>query len=198
MKRNAPAPVLIPHTVSPCFLLPPWQFLFSFFHTLGMQEKSDNNGSDNSGVWVRRFEAIPKTNKLRLTKDTTKLLGEAYAAFQLALHRVVKELFDGDESIRWLLLQYVTLQLFSDASFCLQKWTTKVGTPSLSSITDAVFLCSVVLHELIFLILFAFTYRVVVVRETRIIKKGLRNGFGGPFGISTLHATSIRKGRGQS
>ena len=91
-----------------------------------MQERNDIE--DDSGSWVRRFEPNLKTKKLRPTKETSKLLQEAYAAFELALIRIVRELFEEDDSVRWLLLQYVTLQLFSDASFCLQKWTTKVCT----------------------------------------------------------------------
>ena len=103
------------------------KFLFSFFHTLGMEERQDTAGG---GHWARRFEANEQTQKLCLTKDTSNLLSEAYAGFQLTLDRFIKELFDGDNSVRWLLVQYVTLQLLSDASFCLQKWTIKV-CPSL-------------------------------------------------------------------
>ena len=99
------------------------KFLFSFFHTLGMEERTDTAGG---GHWVRRFQTNDKTQKLCLTKDTSNLLSEAYAGFQLTLDRFIKELFDGDNSMRWLLVQYVTLQLLSDASFCLQKWTIKV------------------------------------------------------------------------
>ncbi|CAB9512865.1 expressed unknown protein [Seminavis robusta] len=97
------------------------KFLFSFFHTLGMEETSDGTS------WVRRFEHNPETNKLRLTRDTKTLLHEAYGAFETTLDRLINELFDGDDSLRWLLIQYMTLQLLSDASFCLQRWTTKGG-----------------------------------------------------------------------
>ncbi|CAB9509669.1 expressed unknown protein [Seminavis robusta] len=101
------------------------KFLFSFFHTLGMQERND--GADNGGMWIRRFELNHRTKKLNLTTETNRLLAKGYKAFQLSLDRIVKEVFNGDDTVRWLLLQYVTLQLISDASFCLQKWTVKGG-----------------------------------------------------------------------
>ena len=99
------------------------KFLFSFFHTLGMQEKEGST----EGEWVRRFDVHNETDKLRLTKETGELLASAYEAFGTTLDRIVMELFDGDDGIRWLLIQYVTLQLLSDASFCLQRWTVKGG-----------------------------------------------------------------------
>lgn len=97
------------------------KFLFSFFHTLGMEE--DENSEDNE--WVRRF--VVDGDKLALTQETTDLLPKAYDAFCISLDRIIEELFDGDQSLRWLLLQYVTLQLLSDASFCLQRWQLKGG-----------------------------------------------------------------------
>ena len=97
------------------------KFLFSFFHTLGMQE--DPNSED--GEWVRRFEV--QGDKLALTQETKDLLPKAYDAFEVSLTRIIEEVFDGDQSLRWLLLQYVTLQLLSDASFCLQRWSMKGG-----------------------------------------------------------------------
>lgn len=97
------------------------KFLFSFFHTLGMQE--DPNCED--GEWVRRFEV--QGDKLALTQETKDLLPKAYDAFEVSLTRIIEEVFDGDQSLRWLLLQYVTLQLLSDASFCLQRWSMKGG-----------------------------------------------------------------------
>lgn len=99
------------------------KFLFSFFHTLGMQEPA----TDDSNTWVRRFDHNPKTCQLQLTSRTSQLLYLSYSAFERALDRIVNELFNGDDSVRWLLLQYVTLQLISDASFCLQRWTVKGG-----------------------------------------------------------------------
>jgi hypothetical protein len=54
-------------------------------------------------------------------------LAKAYAAFEATLDRLIDELFDRDDSLRWLLIQYVTLQLLSDASFCLQRWKIKGG-----------------------------------------------------------------------
>ncbi|KAG7349172.1 hypothetical protein IV203_011769 [Nitzschia inconspicua] len=94
------------------------KFLFSFFHTLGMQE-------DENGEWVRRF--VVEGPKLALTPETKELLEEAYDAFEVALDGVITNLFDGDHGLRWLLLQYVTLQLLSDAAFCLQRWEMKGG-----------------------------------------------------------------------
>eukprot|EP00934_Nitzschia_sp_Nitz4_P002648 Nitzschia sp. Nitz4//scaffold120_size68122//65636//67942//NITZ4_006056-RA/size68122-processed-gene-0.42-mRNA-1//1//CDS//3329534314//2638//frame0 len=94
------------------------KFLFSFFHTLGMED-------DGNGSWVRRFDVVG--DKLALTKETLELLPKAYDAFEECLDRVVEELLDGDTSIRWLLLEYVTMQLLSDTSFCLQKWEVKGG-----------------------------------------------------------------------
>ena len=98
------------------------KFLFSFFHTLGMEEDPDD-----SDTWVRRFEHNRITGKLRKTYETNTLLKHAYSAFETTLDRVILELFDGDDSLRWLLIQYMTLQLISDASFCLQRWTIKGG-----------------------------------------------------------------------
>mmetsp|Transcript_32137 Transcript_32137/g.78320 ORF Transcript_32137/g.78320 Transcript_32137/m.78320 type:complete len:656 (-) Transcript_32137:394-2361(-) len=95
------------------------KFLMSFFHTLGMQE----DGTDKK--WKRRFEQ--QGDKLDLTKETRGMLVEAYDCYEIALDRLIEELFDGDDALRWLLHQYVTLQLLSDASFCLQRWQTKGG-----------------------------------------------------------------------
>jgi len=97
------------------------KFLFSFFHILGMQE--DDSFNDNE--WVNRFQS--EGDKLDLTYETKQLLPKAYDAFEVSLNRIIEELFDGDQSLRWLLVEYVTLQLLSDASFCLQKWSMKGG-----------------------------------------------------------------------
>ncbi|KAL3909892.1 MAG: hypothetical protein SGILL_007908, partial [Bacillariaceae sp.] len=94
------------------------KFLFSFFHTLGMQE-------DENGEWIRRF--IRQGDKLALTPETEELLPEAYNAFETALDGIITNVFDGDNGLRWILLQYVTLQLLSDAAFCLQRWEMKGG-----------------------------------------------------------------------
>lgn len=94
------------------------KFLFSFFHTLGME-------NDGDGSWVRRFVVVG--DKLALTKETLDLLPKAYDAFEECLDRAVEELLDNDRHIRWLLLEYITMQLLSDASFCLQKWEVKGG-----------------------------------------------------------------------
>lgn len=97
------------------------KFLFSFFHILGMEEDE----SSKDGEWVRRF--VAQGDKLALTKETTELLPKAYDAFEVALNRIIEEIFEGDQTLRWLLLEYVTLQLLSDASFCLQRWSMKGG-----------------------------------------------------------------------
>ena len=102
--------------------------LFSFFHTLGMEELPSTSGADGGGGhWVRRFQVNSRTEKLCLTRNTCHLLNDAYRGFEQALNGFVTELFCGDMTVRWLLVQYVTLQLISDASFCLQKWTLKGG-----------------------------------------------------------------------
>ncbi|KAL3942637.1 MAG: hypothetical protein SGBAC_003209 [Bacillariaceae sp.] len=94
------------------------KFLFSFFHTLGMEE-------DEETGWVRRFDVMG--DKLALSQETKELLPQAYDAFQICLDRLIDEVLDGDKTLRWLLLQYVTLQLLSDTAFCLQKWCIKGG-----------------------------------------------------------------------
>jgi hypothetical protein len=99
------------------------KFLFSFFHTLGMEE-------DENKDWIRRFEPTKDGKSLALTKETVDLLPKAYDAFGICLDRMIEELFEGDDSLRWLLLQYVTLQLLSDTSFCLQRWEIKGGGKS--------------------------------------------------------------------
>jgi hypothetical protein len=96
------------------------KFLFSFFHTLGMQE-------DENKDWIRRFEPTKDGQLLALTKETVDLLPKAYDAFGICLDRMIEELFEGDDSLRWLLLQYVTMQLLSDTAFCLQRWEIKGG-----------------------------------------------------------------------
>jgi hypothetical protein len=97
------------------------KFLFSIFHVLGMQETDD-------GEWVRRF--VPQKDKLGITKETTELLADAYDAYEVCMNRIIDEIFDGDQGLRWLLTQYVTAQLLSDAAFCLQRWKMKGGSQS--------------------------------------------------------------------
>lgn len=99
----------------PAFLT---KFLFSFFHTLGMVDDKVNGG------WVNRF--IPG-EKLALTEETKRLLPKACDAFKVTLDRLVDVLFEGEEAVRGLLINYVTIQLLSDASFCLERWTIKGG-----------------------------------------------------------------------
>lgn len=99
------------------------KFLFSYFHALGMVD----NGNDNGG-WVNRFE-IPsnKNEKLNLTEQSKQLLSKAYCAFKITMDRLIEEVFEGEEEVRGLLISYVTLQLLSDAAFCLDRWTTQGG-----------------------------------------------------------------------
>jgi hypothetical protein len=107
----------------PAFLT---KFLFSFFHGLGMQD-DDIKGCG----WVNRFN-LPRSEreKLSLTKESICLIPKAYNAFRATLNTLVDELFDGEDDVRSLLISYVTLQLLSDAAFCLEKWTTKGGGQS--------------------------------------------------------------------
>jgi hypothetical protein len=86
------------------------QFLMSFFHTLGMEE-------DEHGDWVVRF--VQGSGKLGLTEETKELLLKVHEAFNITMDRLIKELFDGDEEVRLLLLRYVMTQLVSDAAFCI-------------------------------------------------------------------------------
>lgn len=97
------------------------KFLFSFFHTLGME---DVEGGD-PGQWVVRFESVG--SNLRLTEDTEKVLEHAYRAFEETLNRLILEVFDKDDQVRLLLIRYITVQLISDASFCLERWLIKGG-----------------------------------------------------------------------
>jgi hypothetical protein len=48
-------------------------------------------------------------------------------AFKVTLDRLVDVPFEGEEAMRGLLINYVTLQLLSDAAFCLERWTIKGG-----------------------------------------------------------------------
>jgi len=103
------------------------KFFFSFFHALGMQD-------DENGSWVNRFDLSSVTEfetsdigKIQLTKDTKSLLNFACDAFEITLNEIISRIFDGEDAVRWLLHKYMTLQLLSDASFCIQKWTIKGG-----------------------------------------------------------------------
>ena len=92
-----------------------------------MEEEPDKDDAGKT-TWVRRF-ATSKNNvgKLELTMETIDLLPKAYDAYEICLDRIINEVFDGDDHLRWLLLQYTTLQLLSDAAFCLQRWQFKGG-----------------------------------------------------------------------
>jgi len=103
----------------PAFLT---KFLFSFFHNLGMVN------DPATGRWVCRF--VPSGGRLALTHETEALLPKIYSAFNITLDRFIQVLFHGEETVRHLLLKYVVLQLSSDASFCLERWTIKGGGKS--------------------------------------------------------------------
>jgi hypothetical protein len=100
---------------TPAFLT---KFLMSFFHTAGMQE-------DKTGSWVRRFDIVD--GRLVLTQETEDLIPYLERTFTVVLDSLVKELFEGDESVRKLLVKYVVLQVLSDAAFCLGRWEQKGG-----------------------------------------------------------------------
>ena len=103
----------------PAFLT---KFLMSFFHALGMQDTADGS------TWVNRFqESQTQGGMLELTAQTKELLLIAHEAFSIALERIINEMFDGEETVRTLLLKYTILQILSDASFCFQKWQIKGG-----------------------------------------------------------------------
>jgi hypothetical protein len=99
----------------PAFLT---KFLMSFFHTAGMED----NGSES---WTRRFDIVG--DKLALTPRTLELVSYLDSAFQDVTDRLMEELFEGDQSVRQLLVKYVVLQLFSDGAFCLDRWERKGG-----------------------------------------------------------------------
>lgn len=100
----------------PAFLT---KFLMSFFHTFGMED-------DDYGSWVVRFVETDN-DKLVLTPSTAERVPEMHKAFQYVMDRFIREVFDGDDSVRRVLLQYVVLQLISDAAFCLERWESKGG-----------------------------------------------------------------------
>jgi hypothetical protein len=104
----------------PAFLT---KFLFSFFHAFGMEETE--NVDKNKTVWVRRFEVV--RGKLSLTKETQDLLPYMYDSFNRAVDHFVVNLFENDQRVRTLLVQYVVLQLLSDCAFCLLRWEQKGG-----------------------------------------------------------------------
>eukprot|EP00928_Gymnodinium_smaydae_P003656 TRINITY_DN11298_c0_g1_i1.p1 TRINITY_DN11298_c0_g1~~TRINITY_DN11298_c0_g1_i1.p1 ORF type:complete len:661 (-),score=121.83 TRINITY_DN11298_c0_g1_i1:57-1976(-) len=113
-------------TALPAFLT---KFLMSFFHVLGMQEAPASDCDHAAGVeeWVVRFEQAPDGKRLRMTPVTKQLLQMSREAFDAALSRLVSEVFAGEEAVRSLLVQYVVLQLLSDAAFCLDRWRKKGG-----------------------------------------------------------------------
>jgi hypothetical protein len=86
----------------------------SFFHAFGMEENEEGTS------WVRRFRVVHR-NKLDLTLETQNMMSYCYDAFTFAMDELVEEVFEGDESVRELLIKYVVLQLLSDAAFCLAR-----------------------------------------------------------------------------
>ena len=96
------------------------KFLFSFFHTLGMEERADESAA---GVWVRRFElSSDDDERLVLTKETANILPKVYGAFDTAVSHLLEVFFDGEKAVREVLVRYVLLQLLSDAAFCVSRW----------------------------------------------------------------------------
>lgn len=79
---------------------------------------------DEHGDWVVRF--VQDSGKLGLTEETKDMLPRVFHAFNTTTDRLIKELFDGDEEVRLLLLRYVMTQLVSDAAFCIGKFHTQV------------------------------------------------------------------------
>lgn len=110
-------PKLVPQ---PAFLT---KFLMSFFHTLGMEDKDEKS---SSGEWVHRFHVVGG-DRLTLTDETKRKIPYIYEAYKTASEHFIKDIFDGDQRVRPLLVKYVVLQLLSDASFCLEKWEIKGG-----------------------------------------------------------------------
>lgn len=103
----------------PAFLT---KFLMSFFHALGMEDSEDGN------TWVNRFqESNVDGIMLEITARTKELLPIAREAYNVALDRLINEMFDGEEAVRGLLIKYTVLQLLSDAAFCMEKWQIKGG-----------------------------------------------------------------------
>ena len=109
----------------PAFLT---KFLMSYFHALGMQDVEDTEGEDDGVTrytWARRFQT--KGGRLIVTPETQELLPEIYAAFLKTLDHFIVNVFNGEERVRRLLIQYVVLQLLSDGAFCLMRWEEKGG-----------------------------------------------------------------------
>ena len=100
----------------PAFLT---KFFMSFFHAAGMEENEEGTS------WVRRFKV--RRRKLDLTKETREMIPYIYDAFTFTMGHFIDELFEGDDSVRELLVKYVALQLLSDAAFCLERWEQKGG-----------------------------------------------------------------------
>lgn len=105
----------------PAFLT---KFLMSYFHTAGMAEDENSDGT-----WVRRFRVVNRNGEqlLELTEKTKELIPYLHKAFSYTLDYFIKHLFYSDEKVRSLLAKYVILQLLSDSSFCISRWEEKGG-----------------------------------------------------------------------
>jgi hypothetical protein len=104
------------HIPQPAFLT---KFLMSFFHAFGMED-------DGCEAWINRFRLVDD-ERLELTEDMPAKIEYMFKAYGDATDFFITQLFDGDERVRILLANYVVLQLFSDAGFCLGRWKEKGG-----------------------------------------------------------------------
>jgi hypothetical protein len=95
------------------------KLLMSFMHVFGMED-SDNDD------WVCRFVET-EDGKLALTPETVAAIPKMHETFEYAMDRFIHEVFEGIEDVRQVLLNYVVLQLLSDAAFCLERWESKGG-----------------------------------------------------------------------
>jgi hypothetical protein len=95
------------------------KLLMSFMHVFGMED------SEN-GDWVCRFVETDD-GKLALTPETVAAIPKMHDTFEYTLDRFRNEVFEEDEDVIQVLLNYVVLQLLSDAAFCLERWESKGG-----------------------------------------------------------------------
>jgi len=93
------------------------KFLMSFFHAAGMEQDGTS--------WVCRFSMVD--GKAALTPSTVSLLKYIDGTFTTVLKRLINELFQGNDAVQPILIQYIILQLVSDASFCLKRFRKKGG-----------------------------------------------------------------------
>lgn len=95
------------------------KLLMSFMHVFGMEDSDD-------GDWVCRF-VEEDDGKLTLTPETVAAIPKMHETFEYALNRFIHEVFEENEDVKGVLLNYVVLQLLSDAAFCLERWESKGG-----------------------------------------------------------------------